>query len=274
MKTSLGAFGVGAIGRVRTIRSRIANSLICEATGDPVPAFSKNFSTSAVTSALADLVGTLVTSTDGGDFVFKFKIAGIVLQTKRLSCPTESFNVSSSGWNTNSGTLTATASIINPSPTNFVGQCTYSAPATSVRVTRVKPANAFAALGSSFYAKSALNDTELRNLCTSNCNTQCTSNIPSGTHLDGVAECIQSCINSCVYGRSSAQACLSRRARHQSRTEIQALRSATSTRSSRCAKHSDCVAKSAALNAKNSTAGPGMNANNTPTGSREMAIAA
>ncbi len=198
MKTSLGAFGVGAIGRVRTIRARIASTLVCEATGDPVPAFSKNFSTAAVTSALADLIGTLSTSTDRGDFVFKFKVAGIVVQTKRLSCPTESFNVSSSGWNTNSGTLTATASIINGSPTNFLGTCTYTAPATSVRVTRVKPSNVFAAIGSSFYAKSALNDTELRNVCTSNCNTQCTSNIPSGSHLDGVAECINSCINSCV----------------------------------------------------------------------------
>ena len=60
MNTSLGAFAVGAIGRVRTIRSRIVNNaLVCEATGDPVPAFSKNFSTAAVKSALADLVGSL-----------------------------------------------------------------------------------------------------------------------------------------------------------------------------------------------------------------------
>jgi len=170
MNTSLGAFAVGAIGRVRTIRSRIVNNaLVCEATGDPVPAFSKNFSTAAVKSALADLVGSLSTSTSGGD-----------------------------GFNTNSGTLTATASIINGSPTNFEGQCTYTAPATSVRVTRTKPSNVFAAIGSSFYAKSALNDTELRNVCSSNCNSPCTSNIPSGTRLDGVGECIQSCIDSCV----------------------------------------------------------------------------
>jgi hypothetical protein len=166
MKTSVGAFGVGAIGRSRPIRAGILNDTVfCAASGDPVPVRTRTFDVDAGQSVFADLFGSVQARAEGGDFVFRLIVAGATVQTKRLPCPAESFSTSASGFNTTSGTLTARAAILSGTATHFEAQCTYTATAASVRVSRVKPANVFAAFGSSFYPKSALNDSELRNAC-------------------------------------------------------------------------------------------------------------
>jgi hypothetical protein len=199
--TRAGVINVGSSGQARTIRARISNNtMLCEATGDAIPAFTTTVSTGAQAVFGLTNLGTFSVKTEGADFVVTFKLFGFInAQTERRSCPAESYTTSAGGgWNASSGNLTARAAIIDGTATNFRGTCTYSLPATSARVSFPKPAAVFTALGNSFYTKSALNDTELRNVCNSTCGTQCTANIPPGGRLDGISQCIDSCVASCV----------------------------------------------------------------------------
>ncbi|MFZ5896508.1 MAG: hypothetical protein ACOY0T_35970 [Myxococcota bacterium] len=199
VSTAAGVTNVGASGQQRPIRGRISGStMLCEATGDAIPGFTLTFSGGAQRVFGLSSLGTFSVRTEGADFVVTFKLFGLInAQTERRSCPAQGYTTSASGWNSSSGNLTARAAVVNGSATNFQGTCTYTLPATSARVSLPKPAAVFTAIGSSFYAKSALSDTELSNVCNSTCSTQCTSNIPGG-RLDGVAECIRSCVASCV----------------------------------------------------------------------------
>jgi hypothetical protein len=201
VSTRAGTINVGSSGQARTIRARLSGgTMLCEATGDAIPAFTSTFSSGAQAVFGLSNLGTFSVKADGADFVVTFKLFGFIkAQTERRSCPAESYTTSAGGgWNASSGNLTARAAIIDGTATNFRGTCTYSLPATSARVSFPKPAAVFTALGNSFYTKSALNDTELSNVCNSMCNTQCIGNIPSGGRLDGIGECIQSCVASCV----------------------------------------------------------------------------